>query len=508
MDSLYERDRQTAQRIQIFETFFRDSPVAMLLIDSDRRVRELNRAAEALLQTPEEEAKGQRFGELVCCAESNNSFGGCGFGLKCVNCQVRQVVEKTIETGRKHTQVEAKLRICRTEQIEERYVLVSAAVSALENERLALVCIEDITERKRAELNLKQALEEVERLKDRLQQENLYLREEFHYSHGFEEIVGQSETLRRVIEQAKQVARTDANVLLLGETGTGKELFARAIHNSSSRKDQPLVKVNCAALPSSLIESELFGHVKGAFTGALTDKIGRFELADGGTIFLDEIGELDPSLQAKLLQVLQEGTFERIGSSETKKVNVRVVAATNRDLEAAMEDGSFRPDLYFRLAVFPIRIPPLRERREDIPLLVWHFISRRQAMLGKQFTDISDEAMQALLEYEWPGNIRELENVIERAMILSPGPVLELEGAFTTSVSAKQASTGQRERVSSSSSVSLEELDRAHILSVLEECNWKIKGPGNAAERLGLKPSTLRYRMKKLGIRRPPQQPR
>jgi formate hydrogenlyase transcriptional activator len=282
-------------------------------------------------------------------------------------------------------------------------------------------------------------------------------------------------------------------VLLLGETGTGKELLARAIHGRSRRKDRPLVKVNLAALPSSLIESELFGHVRGAFTGAVADKIGRFELADGGTLFLDEIGELNPELQTKLLRVLQEGEFERIGSGETLHVDVRVVAATNRDLHQAMEEDKFRPDLYYRLAVFPIEVPPLRLRREDVPLLVWHFISKKQVRLGKTISSVPEKVMSALVEYDWPGNVRELENVVERAMILSPGSTLVLEEPFKTA-RCRQADSPSGDR---------RHLDRTQIVRALEDCTWRIKGAGNAAEQLGLKPSTLRYRMKVLGIQRP-----
>lgn len=299
--------------------------------------------------------------------------------------------------------------------------------------------------------------------------------------------------LRLTLAKIEHVAGTDASVLLLGETGTGKELLARAIHGRRRRKDRALVKVNLVALPASLIESELFGHVKGAFTGAVSGKVGRFELADGGTLFLDEIGELNPELQTKLLRVLQEGEFERIGSGETLRVDVRVVAATNRDLHQAMEQDKFRPDLYYRLAVFPIEAPSLRLRREDIPLLVWHFISKKQVRLGKTIKSIPKDVMDALVKYDWPGNVRELENVLERAMILTSGSTLMLEGLFRP----------MHPRVAKAQTASPPEVDRQRIVSVLDACQWKIKGAGNAAERLNLKPSTLRYRMKTLGIRRP-----
>jgi len=354
--------------------------------------------------------------------------------------------------------------------------------------------VQDITEQKEAEQELRATLEEVERLKDRLRAENIYLQEEIKGFRDFDEIVGRSDALRLTLTKIEQVASTNANVLLFGETGTGKELFARAVHDRSTRKDRPLVRVNCAALPSNLIESELFGHVKGAFTGATSDRVGRFQLADRGTLFLDEIGELDPELQAKLLRVLQDGEFDRIGSSKTTKVDVRVIAATNRDLRKAMEEKAFRPDLYYRLAVFPIEVPPLRLRRDDIPLLVWHFISKKQGRLGKTVDTIPKKVMDALVEYDWPGNVRELENVIERAMILSSGSTLLLYESFARLVGSPP---------SEAPSSNLEAIDRAHIVGVLEDCHWKIKGADNAADRLGLKPSTLRYRMKKLGIQRP-----
>lgn len=355
--------------------------------------------------------------------------------------------------------------------------------------------VQDITEQKEAERELRATLEEVERLKDRLSEENVYLQEEIKSFRDFDEIVGRSDVVRLTLTKIEHVASTSANVLLFGETGTGKELFARAVHDRSTRKGRPLVRVNCAALPPSLIESELFGHVKGAFTGATSDRVGRFQLADRGTLFLDEIGELDPELQAKLLRVIQEGEFDRIGSSETTKVDVRVIAATNRDLRKAMDQKAFRPDLYYRLAVFPIEVPPLRVRRDDIPLLVWHFISKRQGRLGKTIDTIPRKVMDALVEYDWPGNVRELENVVERAMILSPGSTLLLSEPLSGRPGGEAPSSN------------LEAIDKAHIVRVLEDCDWKIKGADNAADRLGLKPSTLRYRMKKLGIRRPARQP-
>ncbi len=359
---------------------------------------------------------------------------------------------------------------------------------------LVAASIRDISDRKREELELRRALAEIERLRDRIEAENLYLREEIATVYGFNEFVGKSDVLQLLLEQIDRVAATDATVLILGETGTGKELVARAIHAHSNRKDRPLVKVNCASLPSSLIESALFGHEKGAYTGALSQELGRFELADGGTIFLDEIGDIHPDLQTKLLRVLQEGEFERVGSGETRTVDLRVIAATNRDLRRAMREGQFRPDLYFRLAVFPIEVPPLRAQREDIPRLVWHFISNKQTKLGKTIEQVSQTTMVRLSEYPWPGNIRELENVVERAIILSPGSTLIVEPLLHVAVPG----TGLPEAKSGSADNVL----RTHILGVLQECHWRIKGAGAAADRLDMNPSTLRYRMKQLGIER------
>ncbi len=361
-------------------------------------------------------------------------------------------------------------------------------------ERL-IVVHQPVTEIKLAQEELTRALEEIAQLKERLQAENLYLHEELKDSYDFTEIVGNSPALRAVFRQVEQVAPTDATVLVLGETGTGKELIARAIHNRSRRSEHILVRVNCASLPATLIESELFGHEKGAFTGALTQRIGRFELADGGTIFLDEIGDLPLELQAKLLRVIQEGEFERLGSSKTIKVDVRLIAATNRNLEQAVAEETFRADLYYRLKVFPIIVPPLRERLDDIPLLVWYFIAKSHTRMGKNIKTVPMKVIDTLMNYAWPGNIRELENVVERAIIMSSGPVLTLNEPLGNNLPAAAQTTSGDE--------SLAEAERAHVLKVLEACNWKVKGKGNAAERLGLHPNTLRYRIKKLGIKVP-----
>jgi transcriptional regulator with GAF, ATPase, and Fis domain len=323
-----------------------------------------------------------------------------------------------------------------------------------------------------------------------LEQENVYLREEAKHLFGHEEVVGQSDPMRRVLAQVDQVSRTDSTVFIVGETGTGKKLIARAIHNLSRRKDRTLVTVNCASLPPSLIESELFGREKGAYTGAMTMMKGRFEFADGSTLFLDEIGDLSLEVQAKLLRVLEDGQFERLGSSKTVRVDVRILAATNRDLVRDVQSGRFRKDLYYRLNVFPIAIPPLRERPEDIPLLAWSFVREFEKVMGKRIESIPRRTMEALQRYTWPGNVRELRNVIEHAMIISIGKSLEVH---IPALSAEEPATSQ----------ALEDIERKHILSVLEKTRWRLTGEGGAAEQLGLKRTTLQSRMKKLGITRP-----
>jgi len=379
---------------------------------------------------------------------------------------------------------------------------ISLSYAGEMEDHAAVAAIRDITARRKVEEELHEAREtlekayaEISQLKDRLQAEAAYLREEIETGHLLREIVGSSTGLKGVFQLVDQVAPNNVTVLLLGETGTGKELIARAIHDSSPRREHPLIKVNCAALPDTLIESELFGHEMGSFTGAAGQRKGRFELADGGTIFLDEIGDLLPGLQAKLLRVLQSGEFERLGSEKTLTADVRVISATNRNLEAAVADGSFRPDLYYRLKVFPIEVPPLRDRREDVPLLVWHFITTRQATLGRRVETIPRRMMERLVAYDWPGNVRELEHVVERALILSPGSTLMVEELVSVPGAAAPLHAG--------SSQQMVDAERAHVLRVLRDCAWKVKGSGNAAERLGLNPSTLRSRMKKLGIERP-----
>ena len=345
----------------------------------------------------------------------------------------------------------------------------------------------DITNRKLMEEELRKRLQEIENLKQQLEKENVYLRDEVVLSFPHDTIIGKSGRIRQVLGAAEQVARTDSTVLITGETGTGKELMARFIHNQSKRRDRVMIKVNCGALPPTLIESELFGREKGAYTGALSRESGRFEMADGSTLFLDEIGELQADLQAKLLHVLESGEFQRLGSSKTLRVDVRVIAATNRDLEEEVKTGAFREDLYYRLNVFPIEVPPLRQRPEDIPLLVQVFIKEFNKQMGKKVQSVSRKAMDQLRQYDWPGNIRELRNVIEHAVILSQGEMLNLEMPKRLNETPDQAP-------------GLEDSERQLILSVLEKTGWRIKGNNGAAEILRLKPSTLYSKMNKLGI--------
>ena len=352
----------------------------------------------------------------------------------------------------------------------------------------------DIDDRKKLEKSRDQALKELEALKNKLEEENVYLKSEVCEVRLFSDMIGTSNALRYVQTRVEQVASTDATVLIMGETGVGKELVARAIHENSNRADKPFIKVNCAAMPTSLVESELFGHERGAFTDAIQQRKGRFELADTGTLFLDEISELPQDTQAKLLRVLQDGEFERVGSARTLKADVRIIAATNRDLNAEVADGWFRADLFYRLNVYPITVPPLRKRREDIPLLVEHFISLIAPRIGKHIYTVPRQIMAQLKAYDWPGNIRELRNVVERSIITSPNSTLHVPDDLLTEKQLSSAEFG--------SSISLDEVQHQHILAILKKTDGKIEGPGGAAEILQLKPSTLRHRMKKLGVKR------
>ncbi|MBU2645578.1 sigma 54-interacting transcriptional regulator [bacterium] len=376
--------------------------------------------------------------------------------------------------------------------------------------QLILLAMEDVTDREYYKKNLEEIVKnrtaelliakeeaentfiEIKRLKDKLEKERAYLQEEIKLEYNHENIIGKSNEINYVFYMIEQIANTDTNVLVQGETGTGKELVARAIHSLSLRKDRTLVKMNCAALPANLIESELFGHEKGAFTGAHSRRLGRFEVADGATIFLDEIGELPLDLQPKLLRVIQDGEFERLGSSRTIKVDVRIIAATNRNLEEETRKGRFRSDLWYRLNVFPITVPPLREHVEDIPLLVDHYIKKITKRMGRTIEMVPISVMNTLQDYSWPGNIRELENVLERAVINSSGPKLRL----VDDLKKPNRDPGSRHKT-------MEAVERDHIFQTLERSQWKVSGKNGAADLLGLNRSTLRARMRKLDIRKP-----
>ena len=439
---------------------------AIVTIDENRRITLFNEAAEQLFCCKAARAIGQPFARFL-------SDGLCTLlGEHIAEIEAGGAVKRYLGAPEDLPALRANGE---TFPIE-------ATISQVEvsGRRLFTIILRDVHERRQAEAAL-----------NRLQQENVYLQSEIKLEHDFEEIVGASRAIQEVFKSIEQVAGTDATVLISGETGTGKELVARAIHNRSRRKDSTLIKVNCAALPANLIESELFGHEKGAFTGATTQRKGRFELADGGTLFLDEVGELPSETPIKLLRVLQEREFERIGGTRTIKVDVRLVGATNRDLEASVKAGTFRADLFYRLNIFPIPLPPLRERRDDIPLLVTHFIRKYTRRLGKPIDGVDPQAMDKLMRYAWPGNVRELANVIERATIfceghrllpkhlgIAPDPMLAEPGLMT-----------------------LEEAERQAILKALETTGWVIGGPQGAARLLGLPRTTLLYRMKKLKIK-------
>lgn len=356
-----------------------------------------------------------------------------------------------------------------------------------------IVTHRNITRRKQSEIELKQALEQISRLKNQIEADYVYLQEEIKLEHDYEHIIGNSDEIKYTLYRLEQVAKTDSTVIILGETGTGKELIARALHSTGTRADRPLIKVNCATLPAQFIESELFGHVKGAFTDAVADRQGRFALADKGTLFLDEIGELPMDLQPKLLRVLQDGEFERLGDSRTIETDVRVIAATNRDLEALVQAGKFRKDLWYRLNVFPISIPPLRDRKKDIPALVNHFIQKFAKRTGKNITQVPERVLNEFSAYDWPGNVRELENVIERAIITSTGNRLRLMESLAPAA-VEEPGQGLKSHA---------DMEREHLVRVLEQAKWVIDGPKGAARILKMHPNTLRYRLKKLNIRRP-----
>jgi formate hydrogenlyase transcriptional activator len=493
------------------------APVGYFTFDARGLIREVNLAGAQLLGIERQRLANKPFTSLIADAEGREIFSS---HLESVlqrqgmqKCEIRL-------TGKDGTVIHGQLQSVTVDNAEnkDRYILTSIVdgtvhgrlEEALQNahDKLELTVHErtgeltkanvqlsqEIDERKGAEESLQDALAEIKRLKERLEAENIYLQQEVAREYNFGEIIGQSNAISYVFFRVEQVAPQDATVLLLGETGTGKGLIARAIHSRSSRRDRPMITVNCTALPANLIESELFGREKGAFTGADARQIGRFELADGGTIFLDEIGEMPLELQSKLLRVIQDGEFERLGSPRTIKIDVRIIAASNRNLEQEIRNGRFREDLFYRLNVFPITIPPLRKRKEDIPLLVNYFVTKFNKKMGKKIETVSKETLNTLQEYHWPGNVRELESVIERAVITSQGTALQVLDRFDTF-----RKTGE---LVAQDVKDLAELEHDHILQVLQQTGWRIEGKNGAAVLLGLNPSTLRARMRKYGIRR------
>ncbi len=461
-------DRMLRDSEARYRDLFHNAPSAYVALAPDGRLADTNRYLGQMLGAPDTDLVGRPFLDLFADAPGGRPRMAAALG-RLASGEALAVDEVELRaTGGRRAWAFARLRS-------------TAGVPRV------ILC--DITDR---------VLAEQERT--RLQQQNVYLQEELKSAHNFDAIVGQSPALVSVLQRVAKVAATDATVLITGETGTGKELVARAIHSASPRKGKPLIKLNCAALPAGLVESELFGYEKGAFTGAVARKPGRFELADGGTLFLDEVGELPLETQVKLLRVLQEREFERVGGTVPVKVDVRVIAATNRALAEMAKEGTFREDLFYRLNVFPVRLPPLRERPGDIPLLVRFFVAKFAARLGARTERVSQDTLDLLTAYRWPGNIRELENVIERAVILSDGPELEIDPEVLPVAGVPVSTDADSAELSGKN---LSAVERDHILGVLNQAGWVIEGPNGAAKVLGLHPNTLRSRMKKLGIARP-----
>ena len=484
--------RETEKRLAATEDF---SLVMVTHTDLDGRWLKVPPTLCRLLGYTERELLGHRFNEITHPADIDHNIS-----------QRERLLRGEIRSFDME-----KRYICKDGRLVWVYINVSAVTDEKGTPLHCLSYIRDITDRKRAEEELRGAMAEIRQLKDRLEAENVYLRSEVSEAHRYGEMARESEGIKKVFEQVERVAPTDMTVLVLGETGVGKELVARMVHEKSGRRERPLVKVNCSTLPAELIESELFGHERGAFTGAVSKQVGRFELADGGTIFLDEVGELPLGLQAKLLRVLQEGEFERLGSGKTMKVDVRVIAATNRNLSEAAQLGRFRTDLYYRLNVYPIEVPPLRERREDIGRLAEVFLQESAHRLGKRFGKLTQETIEALRQYGWPGNVRELENVIARAAIISNSPTLQLSEGWNrethpfhdSAVPRSNDSVHWNSETANRQQEPLAALERAHIVEILQQTNWRIEGPKGAALILGLHPNTLRSRMHKLGVQRP-----
>jgi PAS domain S-box-containing protein len=468
-------ERMLAESERRFRDLYEEAPIAYIYEDLESRFVRANAAACRLLGIKPDEVAGTMGVSLLAPTADTQE-------------KVRVALAAMKEQGKEFAGVELELR----RKDDGRPVWVQWWSKPEPDGRHTRTMLVDVTQRVLAE-----------RERERLQMQNLYLQEEIQSAHNFQEIVGQSPAVLGVLEQVRRVAPTEASVLITGETGTGKELFARAIHSASPRKDKPLIKVNCAALPTGLVESELFGHEKGAFSGAIARRMGRFELAQGGTIFLDEVGEIPAEVQVKLLRVLQEREFERVGGAAALKADVRVIAATNRDLKKAVAAGTFREDLFYRLNVFPIALPPLRERQGDLPLLVRFLVEKFAQRIGRRIESVDRRTMERIGAYAWPGNVRELENVLERAVILSGGGgVLEIDPKVFEAAPPAVAHANAEAGNGAGEVTGLEDVERNHILAVLRRTNWVIEGPRGAATVLEMHPNTLRSRLKRLGISR------
>ncbi len=515
-EELRQIQEELEQSRNKYAELFDFAPVGYFTFDAGGVIRELNLAAASLLGKPRRLLTNTPFSNFIADTEGKKCFtdhlqsvlqkhdmekceirllgaeGAIMWGLlQSIVMDTADTTNLSILTSLVDDTCARQHEKCMQEDAENLERLIKKRTSDLHRSNLQL--IQEVEERKKTELSLQSAYQEIQRLKERLQAENSYLQKEVAQHHNFGEIIGESASISFVFSQVEKVAPMNATVLLLGETGTGKGVVARAIHSHGNRKERTMITVNCAALPSNLIESELFGREKGAFTGAHTRQIGRFELADGGTLFLDEIGELPLDLQCKLLRVIQDGEFERVGSPRTIKVDVRIIAASNRNLEQEVRDGTFREDLFYRLNVFPITVPPLRQRKEDIPLLVNHFVAKFNKKIGNKIAIVPKETLNMLQEHCWPGNVRELESVIERAVITSQGTTLQVLDRFETF--DKLPEPGREIKA-------LVDLEHDHIQMMLRKTGWRIEGKSGAAILLGINPSTLRARMRKYGISR------
>jgi PAS domain S-box-containing protein len=473
---------------QVAEALLQSTIDGVLIVDKKGMIRECNLAAEQMFGYPRGDLLGTRIERLLP-ERFRNKHSGHRHGFHAHSASRTMGERQDLYALRADGQ--------------EFSVDIALIPLELEGEQFVGTQLRDMTWRTEHAKKLKASLAEVQRLKSQIEAENLTLHRELSNQHGYEEIVGHSPALQQVLAQVDKVAPTNATVLITGETGTGKELLARAVHEHSKRRGKLFLPVNCASLPANLVESELFGHEKGAFTGATSERMGRFEQANHGTLFMDEIGDMPLEAQAKLLRVLQSGDFERVGSTKPRQTDVRVVAATNKDLKVEVREGRFRRDLYHRLSTFPLHMPPLRERREDIPLLTSFLITRKARQLGRTIKQIPKGAMERLMAYDWPGNVRELENVLERSIILSPDQVIQSNTIHLTSSQEPSGHAHEAPRPFTIVDETLRGNEYSHILRVCESCGWKIKGPGGAAQKLGLNPGTLYSRMKKLGIKRP-----